>query len=197
MNTKLTGIILAGGKGIRLGRNKGMAELNGRHLIEYVIENLQQCCDEILISSNSEQCEGFGYPVIPDVYKAKGPMAGIHACLKSSSNLYNIVISVDTPFAGPEFIEFLLDNKKDGLVAAPWYEKDHYEPLCAFYHKDAIPFMEEFFNKGNYKLPDLFQALPFTPISIPDDASFRHPMLFHNINTMEDLELAEEYLRKS
>ncbi len=192
---KLTGIILAGGKGIRLGRNKGMAELNGRHLVEYVIDKLNGICDEVLISSNTEQCKKFGLPVIPDQYHAKGPMAGIHACLKAAKNEHCFVVSVDTPFVGPEFIRFMLESKKDGLIAAPWYEKDHYEPLCAYYNKGAIPVMEAFFEKGNYKLPDVFMALPFTAVSIPKDAAFYHPMLFHNINTEEDLLHAEQFLK--
>ena len=193
---KLTGIILAGGKGIRLGRNKGMAMLNGRHLIEYVIDNLSECCDEIIISSNSDQCQKFGLPVIPDYYTAKGPMAGIHACLKASQNNHNFVVSVDTPFVGADFINFMLGQRKNGLIAAPWYGKDHYEPLCAYYHKDAIPLMEAFFEKGNYKLPDVFRSLPFTPVSIPQQADFYHPMLFHNINTEAELQRAEKYLRE-
>jgi molybdopterin-guanine dinucleotide biosynthesis protein A len=192
----LTGIILAGGKGIRLGRNKGMAELNGRHLIEYVIENLQQCCDEVLISSNSDQCKKFGLPVIPDVFHAKGPMAGIHACLRASSNQHNVVISVDTPFAGLELIQLIVGHHKDALIAAPWYEQDHYEPLCAYYNKKVLPYMEDFFSKGNYKLPDLFQVVPFTPVRMPITETFFNPMMFHNINTEEDLHKAEEYLKE-
>ena len=192
---KVTGIILAGGKGIRLGRNKGMARLNGRHLIEYVIDNLQACCDEVLISSNSDQCREFGLPVVADIYPAKGPMAGIHACLSASSNVHNVVISVDTPFAGPEFIHYLLENREDALIAAPWYEKDHYEPLCAYYNQGAVPYMEEFFARGNFKLPDLFRAIPFMPLKITDDDTIFHPMLFHNINTEADLVQAEEYLK--
>lgn len=194
-DVKLTGIILAGGKGIRLGRNKGMAELNGRHLIQYVIDNLNHVCDEILVSSNSEQCKKFGLPVIPDQYHAKGPMAGIHACLQAAKNEHCFVVSVDTPFVSPEFIHFMLEAKKDGLIAAPWYGKDHYEPLCAYYNKGALPVMEAFFEKGNYKLPDVFMALPFTPVEIPADALFQHEMLFHNINTEEDLRKAEAFLK--
>ena len=83
--TKLTGIILAGGKGLRLGRNKGLAKLNDRHLIEYVIENLSEICDEILISSNTGQCEKFGFPTIKDEYFQKGPMAGIHVMVGPAS----------------------------------------------------------------------------------------------------------------
>jgi molybdopterin-guanine dinucleotide biosynthesis protein A len=73
---------------------------------------------------------------------------------------------------------------------------DHYEPLCAYYHKECLPVMEHFFEKGNYKLPDLFQALAFKGVTIPGDAHFNHPMLFHNINTEQDLLEAEQYLKK-
>jgi molybdopterin-guanine dinucleotide biosynthesis protein A len=134
--------------------------------------------------------------VIPDVFHAKGPMAGIHACLRTSSNEHNVVISVDTPFAGPKFINYLFENRKEALVAAPWYEKDHYEPLLAYYNKGVVPHMEEFFNTGNFKLPDLFQSIPFTPLQITAQETFFHPMLFHNINTEQDLQTAEAYLKK-
>jgi molybdopterin-guanine dinucleotide biosynthesis protein A len=196
-NIKLTGIILAGGKGLRLGRNKGLAKLHGRHMIEYVIENLSQICDEILISSNTTQCERFGFPTIKDIYTQKGPMAGIHACLKASSNEHNFVISVDTPFVSRPFIEFMLSQKKEKMIAVPWYGKDHYEPLCGYYNKSVLETMESFFEKGNYKLPDLFQAVPFSAVMISHDFPGYHPMLFHNINTEEDLQLAEKYLKNA
>ena len=194
-NISLTGIILAGGKGIRLGRNKGLAELNGKSLIQHVIDNLCQVCDEILISSNTRQCEKFGYKTIPDEFRAKGPMAGIHACLKASSNEHNFVVSVDTPFISPDFIRHMLDQRNGNFIAAPWYRKDHYEPLCAYYNKQVVQEMEYFFQKGNFKLPDLFQALPFSPVLVNDDLPFYHPMLFHNINTEADLIAAENYLK--
>ncbi len=192
---KISGIILAGGKGIRLGRNKGLALLNGRPLIEYVIENLSAVCDEIIINSNTRQCDHYGYPVVPDIHPRKGPMSGVHAGLSASSNQHHFVLSVDTPFASPEFIRFILEKKGGSLAAAPWFGQDHYEPLCAYYHKDALPVIEEFFRKGNYKLPDVFGAIPFTPVAIPKEAAFYHDMLFHNINTEEDLAKAEKYLR--
>jgi len=196
-NIKLTGIILAGGKGIRLGRNKGMAMLRDRHLIEYVIENLSAICDEILISSNSKQCEKFGFKTIPDHYMAKGPMAGIHACLRASSNEHNFVVSVDTPFVSPGFINYIFEQRKNKLIAAPWYRDDHFEPLCAYYNRQAFELMEEFFEKGNYKLPDLFKAIPFAAVKIDETMPHYHPMLFHNINTEEDLAAAESFMEKN
>ena len=193
-NIHLTGIILAGGKGIRLGRNKGLAKLKGKPLIEYVIDNLKQVCSEILISSNTDQCEEFGFKTIPDEFKAKGPMAGIHACLKASSNEHNFVVSVDTPFISPDFIRYMAEQINDNMIAAPWHGKDHYEPLSAYYNKQAAHIMEVFIQKGNYKLQDVFQALAFSAVKMNDKLPFYHPMLFHNINTEDDLVAAEKYL---
>ena len=121
-------------------------------------------------------------------------MAGIHACLKASSNEHNFVMSVDTPFISPEFIRYMLGQINGNIIAAPWYGKDHYEPLCAYYNKQAVQVMEDFFRKGNYKLPDVFRALPFSAVKVNDKLPFYHPMLFHNINTEDDLIAAEKYL---
>lgn len=193
---KVCGIILAGGKGIRLGRNKGMAKLGGRHLIEYVIENLSAVCDDILISSNTDQCRQFGFPVIADRLAGKGPMAGMHACLSASPHNDNLIVSVDAPFAGPEFFEYLLSRRENARIAAPWDGKDHYEPLCAYYHRSVSGIMEEFMAMGKYKLMNLFEATTFSAVEIPADAPFYHPFLFHNINTEEDLLQAERYLQE-
>lgn len=192
----ISGIILAGGKGIRLGRNKGMALLNGRHLIEYVIENLSSVCGEILISTNSDHCKKFGYPLIPDIIAGKGPMSGIHACLQASSNEDNIVVSVDTPFAGKEYFTHLLANKGNGTIAAPVDEQGRYEPLCAYYHKRAAVEMEGFLRSGQYQMIKLFSHIPLTAINIPEEMHRANPMLFHNVNTEADLLLAEQYLTK-
>ncbi|MEN8224396.1 MAG: molybdenum cofactor guanylyltransferase [Bacteroidota bacterium] len=194
---RLTGIILAGGRGIRLGRDKGMAMLKNRHMIEYVIDNLAAVCDEILISSNTEQCKKFGYKIIPDIYKAKGPISGIHASLKASSNEHNFIVSVDTPFVNPDFIKYMAGQRDGKWIAAPWHEKDYYEPLSAYYNKKAVDVMEDFIQKEDYRLVNIFQALPFSAVPVNKKLSFYHPMLFHNINTEEDLQKAELFMNEN
>jgi molybdopterin-guanine dinucleotide biosynthesis protein A len=194
---RLTGIILAGGRSSRLGRNKGLALLGGRPLIGHVIATLSAVCNEILISSNSVLYNDFGYTVIPDEYPDSGPMAGIHACLKASSNEHHFVLSVDTPFVSPEFISFMMEARGDGHIAAPWFGNEHYEPLCAYYSRRVLPVIESFLDNGNSRMPDVFRVVPFTAVSIPGDAPFNHNMLFHNINTVENLRRAERYLKEN
>jgi len=87
----------------------------------------------------------------------------------------------------------MMDARGEGQIAAPWFGDDHYEPLCAYYSRQVFPVIEAFLENGNSRIPDVFRVVPFTAVSIPEDAPFSHPMLFHNINTDEDLRLAEKY----
>lgn len=197
MNRSLTGIILAGGRSSRLGQEKGLAILNNKPLIEYTIDCLLPLCDEILISTNSTDYLHYGFKAIADIFPGKGPVCGVHACLAASKNMHNIVISVDTPFINQELIHFILANKGNNLAAAPIRKEGFYEPLCAYYHKNTHIQIESMIHNGIYKLQKLFEAIPFTPVKITGSETFYHPMLFHNINTPKDLELAEAYLKST
>ena len=81
----LTGLILAGGRGTRLGGvDKGLVELHGRPLVEYVLERLRPQTGAILINANRhhERYAAYGVPVIPDLEGGfAGPLAGIAAGL--------------------------------------------------------------------------------------------------------------------
>jgi len=83
-NNKITGIILAGGKSSRMGMDKGFCALNGKPMVQYAIDILEQTCDSIIICSNNSDYELFDLPVIPDIIKDIGPMGGIYSGLKNS-----------------------------------------------------------------------------------------------------------------
>lgn len=77
----LTGVILAGGRAIRMGgRDKGLLPLAGEPLIAHSIRRLQQQVMELLISANRhlEIYRQFAYQVIQDSESGfRGPQAGI------------------------------------------------------------------------------------------------------------------------
>src|SRR5574342_218056 len=78
---KITGVILAGGQGRRMGGvDKGLKLLRGRPMAQWVIERLEPQVDELLINANQnlETYERFGYRVIPDEVEGfAGPLAGL------------------------------------------------------------------------------------------------------------------------
>ena len=194
--SKITGIILAGGKSSRMGRDKGWIELNNKPLINYAIEALKPYCNELVISSNSKEYKSLGYPVYEDKIKRCGPMGGIYSSLLHSSSRYNMVLSCDMPLISTELIKYVLDKSIEGKLSLPVHGANFMEPLCAVYPLEIIPHLEKFIKEGKLKLIDLVNSIPTEQIMIDPSKYFYHPDLFHNINRPGDLERASSLLQK-
>ena len=80
-NENVTGLVLAGGKARRMGgQDKGLININGQSMIEYVLLALKPQVKQIIINANRSirEYEKFGYPVIKDqLENYQGPLAGI------------------------------------------------------------------------------------------------------------------------
>ena len=101
MKDSITTVILAGGKGSRIGGDKGLQLLRGKALIDWVLEVISKQSDEVLISANANQHEyaARGYRVIADQFSVQaGSLAGLHAALQVAR--YDLIACVpcDTPF---------------------------------------------------------------------------------------------------
>jgi molybdenum cofactor guanylyltransferase len=190
----VTGIILTGGNSSRMGQDKGLVELGGKTLTEIAIHNLSGLCNRILISANTGSYLQFGPEVVRDVYQGIGPMGGLYSCLRRIKTDYCLVLSVDLPFVNRGLLEYLLNQAKDVQVSVPWSGGEHYEPLCACYHISILPLIENFIDKGNYKLADMFKIASIKPLLIHQDLPFFHPKLFFNVNSMDDLRSAENMI---
>ena len=73
---KLTGIVLAGGKSSRIGRDKALLDWGGMRLIEKSISIIEPLCDNIMISTNNPALAYLGYPLACDEHHGIGPMRG-------------------------------------------------------------------------------------------------------------------------
>lgn len=98
---RIGGIILAGGKGTRLGgADKGLYSWQSKPLIEHVIERIQPQCDHIIISANRnlDVYARYGYPVISDsFYQEGGPLAGVYNAGMHTTTPYLLVVPCDAP----------------------------------------------------------------------------------------------------
>ncbi len=182
---EFTGIILSGGKSSRMGRDKASIKIGNKLLIEIIIETLTAICSEVLISSNNKSLRNFGFQVIEDEISGCGPISGIYSCLKKSSCDWNFIISVDSPFVTPEFIQFLASGSLGYDCVIPAH-KNGIEPLIGFYHKRVIPIFSERISKGNFKMNRLIADLNANIIRI-DNWIDTNPKIVCNINSPEDL----------
>ena len=143
---KITGVILAGGKNSRMGAEKGLLEVQGKRIIERIIDELKQVSDEIIIISNNTSYNYLNYKVYADLIKDCGPMGGIYSALTHSTTKKNIIVSCDMPFITKEILQTIINGAAKCEIAIPKLNK-RLEPLCAVYSKSCTRKFEELINK--------------------------------------------------
>lgn len=117
MYNDITGIILAGGKSSRMGKNKSFLKIGDETIIERVRYLLQGIFKNvILITNDPDEYKFLGLPMFEDVYKHKGPLAGVHSGLVHSATDINFIISCDIPFMTKEMIKYLVDYRTSKLI---------------------------------------------------------------------------------
>lgn len=198
-NSKLqsiTPVILAGGKSSRMGRNKSFVTLAGKSLIEIVLDTVTSVFPQppVIITNSPGLYEHLGVTMASDIYKDKGPLAGIHTGLIHSSTAYSFVIGCDMPFLDAGFIKFMVARLHDEQVLIPRSGK-WVEPLHALYAASCLPFIEAKLNQDICKIQAFF---PDVHIKYVDIKEYGHGInCFANINSQADLAAAETLYLKS
>ena len=195
---ELTGIILAGGKSSRMGKDKGLCEFNGKALVAYAIETLKPLCGHLIISANHfpEKYAQYGIPVISDEIKDIGPMGGIYTCLKQSSTQHNLILSCDTPFVGTILLKHLLQQVGNEQIVTPAHHTFLVEPLSSYYSTNVLDEIQQSIKQKDYKLINLFKKVRYKSVLMDKLAPFNAESSFLNINRPEDLVTAEKFIQK-
>lgn len=183
----ITGIILAGGKSSRMGRDKGFVRINGAYMIEHVIAAVAPCVTSLIIIANTDDYKQFGYPVIKDIIPDCGPMGGIYTGLLHSSTKQNIVVSCDIPFITPAIISQLATAADDSDVVCVSHSGKK-EPLCARYRKICALKMISFLDAENFKMNEFLDSVNTGLIYAENMPEFNSQQLA-NINTPGELNL--------
>lgn len=182
---RITGIILAGGKSLRMGTDKAFFRVNEETLLERAIKLCTPFCQTILISSNNKEHDVFGCKIIPDEINNCGPLGGIHSCLKNSKTDWNFVMSVDSAYVELEFVRYLISEIDNFDTVVPIHAKGK-EPLIAMYHKSSLAEIEKMLQSGNFKMHNLLNGMNTKYVDAQKWAG-KYPQLFCNLNRPEDL----------
>lgn len=184
--TLVTGIVLAGGKSSRMGRDKGLMIFNGKPLVQYSLDLLSHFCENMLISSNNPEYKSFGFEVIADEVGGAGPIAGIVTCLRHSKTSLNLVLSCDMPLLDPVVFETLLKYTEGNTFVVPVDSGGRAEPLCAFYNKSCLEIAEKLVQQGTFRMTALFDQAPVRFISPDDYPVSYNENWFANLNTLDE-----------
>ena len=192
----ITIAVQAGGKSSRMGQNKALMPFLGTPLIERVISRLSDIATEILIISNDpEPYLYLGKRVITDRFPGKGPLMGLYSALLEAQHSLVVSVACDMPFVNPDLFKCLvqisLDTNAD--VVVPTSPKG-LEPLHAVYKKlTCLPVIRNAIQQNNFRIISWFPKVNVKVLTCEEiglmDPGFNS---FFNINTAEDLRLAEE-----
>ncbi len=201
MYDDITAIILSGGKSSRMGINKSFLKIGDKTVIERMRDLLQSIFNNvILITNDPDDYKFLGLPVFEDVFRHRGPLAGIHSGLKHSKTNINFIISCDLPLMTEEMINYLIEYKTDKLITVA--KADGFiQQLAGKYSKECLSpsekILKEVVNNENrdavqkkrkcnvLRLIDLIGAEIISAESLP----FYNKDLYFNMNRTEDYNL--------
>ncbi len=182
-----TGVILAGGESRRMGSDKSLLPLDGERFIERSFQLMASLFEEVLIVTNSPDLyTDIPCRKVPDIYRSKGALAGIHAGLHHAGQPQVFVVACDLPFLSAELIRHLCRENHAAEVHIPRNDSG-LEPLHACYTKSCLPAIEAVLQNDGRRIVDFFPAVAVTELT-PDIWQRFDPegLSFRNINTPQD-----------
>ena len=194
-------IVLAGGKALRLGRDKTLETFSNTSLLERVVSNLRLFDSDIIIVTATKQSllQFIGYPklrVVADIYPGKGVLGGIYTGLVASDSLYNLVVACDMPFLNQALLRYMV-QLADGFDLVLPRLGDMIEPLHAIYSKNCLAAIENLLRQDNLKISHLLASVRVRYVEAEEINQFDPKHLsFFNINTEADLKTAQELAGK-
>ncbi|MBI5652762.1 MAG: molybdenum cofactor guanylyltransferase [Chloroflexi bacterium] len=117
---RVSGVILAGGKSRRMGRDKAFIKFDGKPIIARVIERIQPLCSELIIVANDRDAyASFDAQIISDVYPGKGSLGGLYTGLHAARTDYVLAVACDMPFLNRDLLRFMISLAADFDVTIP------------------------------------------------------------------------------
>lgn len=190
----LYGLVLAGGRSVRMGRDKGAMVWHGTEQRIYAADLLSHLCEKVYISCRAGQEEELGgsYPLLVDNVEGSGPIVALLTAFEHRADVAWLVLACDLPLITGSTLAFLAENRDERLLATTY--KSSFdglpEPLVAIWEPAAAPILRQHLADG-YRCPRKAlirneQHIQLLSPPFPDDLM--------NTNTPEDAEQVAQIL---
>jgi molybdopterin-guanine dinucleotide biosynthesis protein A len=188
LKNRITGIILSGGKSIRMGENKAFIEIEGMPIIKRVHSLFERMFEEIIIVTREEELyRTFNAKIYRDLFPNGGVAGGLYTGLFYSSLPYSFCVASDMPLLKESVIEYLIKNMEDYDVVVP-RTKDGLQPLHAIYSKKCLEPIKKIIEQEKHRIIDFYWMVR---TKIIDEYEFisldPERESFINVNTPEEL----------
>jgi molybdopterin-guanine dinucleotide biosynthesis protein A len=185
----VTGVVLAGGRSSRMGgRDKAFAAVDGEPIAVRTIRLFRGLFPQVIVATNhADRYRALDVETVSDAFPGCGPLAGIHAAMRSAKHRHVFVAACDMPGLDPDVIRFLLARIGDADAVVPRWDHD-IEPLHAVYAVRLVDRIEEALRAGRYAIRELLPAVRVDYVAEDELRRIRgtaRSML--NVNTPEEL----------
>ena len=182
----VTGVILAGGRGTRMGGiDKGLVEVAGLPMVEHILSAVERQAEAVAINANrsTERYARYGYPVIPDRMDGfQGPLAGMASALEAAATEFVLFVPCDSPLVdaslGPRLHAVLAERRADVAVA---HDGERMHPVFVLLRRTVRSGLEDFLARGERKIDRWFAEEKTEVVDFSD-----FPDMFLNVNREED-----------
>ncbi|HZI23630.1 MAG TPA: molybdenum cofactor guanylyltransferase [Chryseolinea sp.] len=189
----LNGLILAGGKSLRMGHDKSLIEYHNVSQREYLFSMLKNFCASVFTSCKSNQSIPVHLNPLPDQYNFDSPLNGILTAFSHDSIAAWLSVPVDMPLIDVEIIAYLLKKRDANKIATCFLDSDgkNPEPLITIWEPRSYPHLIRFQQSGKISPRDFLKSHDTHIIEIPDRNALA------NINSADELQEFRKNFPKS
>lgn len=187
---EVAGIILCGGRSLRMGREKASLPLGERTLIEILAGRMADCCRPLVVVGHSGQAElaPAGTSFVVDELEDAGPLAGMAAGLSFAAEHTGLaqLAACDTPFFVAAVTQLLARRIGDASAAIPC-DGQHIHGLSGLYRTAIAPQLRQFLADGVRRVRDLPGLLPVQLVPLDEIAAVDPSLVsFRGANTPDE-----------
>lgn len=185
LGPKIYGLVLAGGKSTRMGKDKGLIPYHGMPQRDYLYHLLGRVCEKTFVSLRPDQQheipEDFEMVVDDDIFK--GPYNGLLSAHKKYPKVAWLVLACDLPLIDLQALQELIAARDPNTLATTFAQKENPlpEPLCAIWEPNAFKESIAYLESGNGTCPRKFLINNDVKLVFPRD-----PNILLNANSEQE-----------
>jgi len=190
---QVSAVVLAGGMGRRMnGVDKGLVELAGRPMVQYVIDTLRKNVSTVLVNANRNQSsyEVFGARVVADSIEGyQGPLAGVEAAMSVVTTNWLYTCPCDSPLQPAQLLPHIWRQvQAAGAQIGMAHDGQRSQPVFSLINVELLTSLQDYLQRGERKIDRWFESHELLQVDCSDYARG-----FVNINTeAEKLQIEQE-----
>jgi len=184
--------IMAGGRSQRMGQNKSFVSIQGKPMIEHILERLASLqCPTLLITSLFDDYKQYNLPMFADIIPDQGALGGLYTALHVSETPSVLCVACDMPFINIDLLRHMISLRERADVIAAYFDET-WQIFPALYNKTALPHFKSALDSQTLRMQKIFQGMAVHTLTQADLAPIDPDLRsFININTPSELEAAQ------